>query len=315
MSTVHHSVILESEQRFGGRVPPRICGVFLSQLDVQIRHSISMAFRGASHARGRPPRWLQATSDIRFVQIEGRDTTVLHFEAPTFGDAAPELYEQGELWPRRPDHRHTGFEVFADLLRDIAAQNRESDRFDPALLRGFRGFGRVFDEFFREARIEDLRGDARDFAVLAPATIDSARRLGSEAPPARRVRVVGVLDMIRESTQTFAIRLESGEEVHGILVEGSLSSFSSLFNKRVAAEGRGVFRPSGGFLRLDADAIVPGEGVSEYFSRVPTPLARAVRKIEWQKPQTPSTGVNAFFGRWPGDESEEELLAALDELS
>lgn len=315
MSTVHHSVILESDQGFGGRVPPRVCGVFLSQLDVQIRHSISMAFRGASHARGRPPRWLEATSDIRFVEIEGRDTTVLHFEAPTFGDAAPELYEQVELWPSRPDHGHTGFEVFADLLRDLAAQNRESDRFDPALLRGFRGFSRVFDGFFREARIEDVRADARDFAVLAPATIDSARRLGSEAPPARRVRVVGVLDVIRESTQCFAIRLDSGEEVRGILAEGSLSRVSSLFNKRVAAEGRGIFRPSGRFLRLDADVIVPGEDVSELFSRVPMPLAKQTHKIQWQRPQTSSTGVNAFFGRWPGEESEEELLAALDELS
>jgi hypothetical protein len=314
MSTVHHSVILKSDQHFGNRVPPRACGVFLSHFGVQIRHSISMAFRGASHARGRPPHWLDATSDIRFVEIEGGDTTVLHFEAPTFGDAAPELYEQVEFWPSRPDHRHTGFEVFAELLRDIAAQNRESNRFDPALLRGFRGFSRVFDGFFREARIEDARTDARDFAVLTPATIDSARCLGAEAPPARRVRVVGVLDMIRESTQSFAIRLDSGDEIRGILAEGSLSRVSSLFNERVAAEGRGVFRPSGGFLRLDADVIVPGEGVSDLFSRVPIPLAKQTHTSQWQRTQTASTGVNAFFGRWPGEETEEELLAALDEL-
>lgn len=314
MSTVHHSVILESERHFGGKVPPRTCGLFLGQLDAQIRYSISMAFRGASRPRGRTPRWLERASDIRFVDLEGRDTTVLHFEAPTFGNAAPEIYEQTEFWPSRPDPALTGFEVFADVLRDITARNRDSDRFDPSLLRSFRGFGRVFDGTFHEARVEDLRGQQPEFAVLATPTIENAKQLGAEAPPARRVRVVGTLDMIRVSTQGFAIRIDSSEEVRGVLVEGDVDSLAPLLNKRVAAEGSAVFRPSSGFLRLDADAVVSGEGVSALFSRVPTPLSRATRRKGFARPQTPSTGVNAFFGRWPGDETEEELLAALDEL-
>ena len=33
------------------------------------------------------------------------------------------------------------------------------------------------------------------------------------------------------------------------------------------------------------------------------------------QPQTPTTGINAIIGRWPGDESEEEILAALEKLS
>lgn len=42
------------------------------------------------------------------------------------------------------------------------------------------------------------------------------------------------------------------------------------------------------------------------------PLSSARRR--WSRPQTPTTGVNAFFGRWPGDETEEELLDQLDSL-
>lgn len=315
MTAVHHTVVLESEQGFGARVPPRACGRFLGRLEAQLRASISMAFRGSSRARGRPPGWLERASDVRFVDLEGRGETILHFEAPAFGDAAPELYEQGELWPTRPEPTLTGFEVFSDVVRDIAARNRESERFDPALLRGFRGFGRVFDGVFREARIEDLRTGEPEFAVLGAAAIENARQLGAEAPPGRRVRVVGVLDMIRESTQGFAIRIDSGEEVRGVFVGGDLAAVAPLFDKRVAAEGTAVFRPSGGFLRLDAEAIVPGEDVSALFSRLPTPLSRTTRRRGLQRRQTPSTGVNAFFGTWPGDESEEELLAALDELS
>jgi hypothetical protein len=32
-------------------------------------------------------------------------------------------------------------------------------------------------------------------------------------------------------------------------------------------------------------------------------------------PQGPDSGINAIIGKWPGDESEEEILALLEELS
>ena len=34
----------------------------------------------------------------------------------------------------------------------------------------------------------------------------------------------------------------------------------------------------------------------------------------WQ-PQGPHSGVNAIIGRWPGDETDEQIAAALEELS
>jgi hypothetical protein len=51
-----------------------------------------------------------------------------------------------------------------------------------------------------------------------------------------------------------------------------------------------------------------------FFSKLPLAspvggLAEALRQ-----PQGPNTGAAAIFGKWPGDETEEELLAALEEL-
>lgn len=33
------------------------------------------------------------------------------------------------------------------------------------------------------------------------------------------------------------------------------------------------------------------------------------------QPQGPDSGINAIIGKWPGDESDEEILALLEELS
>lgn len=32
-------------------------------------------------------------------------------------------------------------------------------------------------------------------------------------------------------------------------------------------------------------------------------------------PQGPDSGINAIIGKWPGDESDEQILALLEELS
>jgi hypothetical protein len=48
---------------------------------------------------------------------------------------------------------------------------------------------------------------------------------------------------------------------------------------------------------------------------VRSPLVRRLDLKALHVPQGPDSGINAIMGKWPGDESEEEILAALEELS
>jgi hypothetical protein len=45
------------------------------------------------------------------------------------------------------------------------------------------------------------------------------------------------------------------------------------------------------------------------------PLVRRLDIASLHQPQGPDSGINAIIGKWPGDESEEEILALLEELS
>ena len=54
-----------------------------------------------------------------------------------------------------------------------------------------------------------------------------------------------------------------------------------------------------------------GEGCHEAAS----PADIAKRLAECRQPQTPTSGFAALMGTWPGDETEEELLAALEDIS
>ena len=208
----------------------------------------------------------------------------------------------------------TGFEVFAAILRDLAAADEDSERYDRGMLSAFRGFDRVLGRAFLEARVEERRERGGGYARLDTAMLETARRLGAHVPPPRAVRVVGKLDMIRKSTQTFTLQLDAGEEVRGLLIEGDIGNLTPLFGGRVTVHGRAVYRTSGRLLRLDAEAVFPGDKESAIWSKVPPPLERAVRTRDLRRPQTATTGINAFFGSWPGDETDEELLAALEAL-
>lgn len=314
MTVIAHSVTLVGANSYGSRLPPAPFGMFLSNLEAHIRSSVSLAFRGRSRSIGRPPAWLEAASDVRLVGLEGRDEPVLHFEAPTFSTAAPNLYAQGEFWTTRPRPDATGFEVFARVLRDVREANPESDLFEPRMLRGFRSFRRSIGTWFREARIEEVESASSRFVTLDAEAIDAATSLGSAAPPSRRVRVVGVLDMLRVSTQTFGLKLDTGDEVRGSIVETSGETLGRLLGERAVIDGRAVFRPSGRLLRVDADSILPGEDVSALFSRMPEAIGRRVLRSDVRRPQGPSTGVNAFFGRWPGEETDDQLLQELRDL-
>lgn len=122
--------------------------------------------------------------------------------------------------------------------------------------------------------------------------------------------------MIRVSTQSFAIHLDDGTKVRGVLAGSEVSALRALLNERVLVLGRAVYGRSGRVLRLDADSVEPGASLPSFWSQIPGSLERpALAAPEYQRPQTSTSGVKAFFGKWPGPESEEELLALLAKIS
>jgi len=315
MSIRVHEIQLRSERHFGGKLPPRYLGYLLAELPILVQQTISMALRNRSSLQGRRPQWLERAGDIRFVNHGGNDTSVLYFEAPTLGDAAREVYQQDEVWPSRPDGEDTGFDLLGDVLSDVAKNNSDSDHFDPTLLKRLMRFQRVFTGPFREIDITSRRYDARHPSRFTPATLQTVQTFLGDTPAPKRARIVGTLDMIRVSTQTFGVRLDTGEEVCGVMPDGSFDELKALLDQRVLILGKAVYRASGRLLRIDADSVTSGEGEPSLWSRVPKASTAKIDVSKLHKPQGPKSGVAAIMGKWPGTETEEEITAILEELS
>ncbi len=311
------TVTLRSDRAYRRRMPPAPIGHLILAIPTIVRQSVSMAFQRRSRPRGTPPRWLVAASDIRVVDVTGDDDAQVRFDVPRLGDAAGELYDQGELFPARPDPDDTGFDLLGDVLRDVASRNEDSDRFDPQLLKGLTGLRRVVGAEAGQVLISGRRYLPTSPAVVDRAVIDMAASLYAKTPSSQRVRVVGVLDTVRISTQTFGLKLEDGQEIRGVFPSEEFDQVVALFASKlpVVVRGKAIFRPSGQLLLVDADDVGAAVSETSIWSQVPRPHGDPIYTVSLRRRQGARSGLGAIIGRWPGDETDEEVAEALEALS
>lgn len=319
MSVVVHKVVLQNDEHFGRKLPPHHLGMLFAELPLAIRASVSMAFRNRSQAKGRRPGWLDRASDVRFVDHQGNGESVLFFEAPPLGEAAPDVYAQQSLFPEaddRPAKEDTAFDLFGDVLVDVQQRNADSSHYDPSLLHRITQFNRVFKKGpYTEVDFTSRRFPPESPARFTPEVVESAKVLLGRTPSPQRVRIVGQLDGLVASTQRFSVLLDSGDKVVGVFADEQMDAMQELWRKRVLVLGTAVYRASGRLLRIDAEAVKPGENEPTIFSRMPSPPSTKIDTSKLRKLQGPKSGISAIIGKWPGDETEEEITAILEELS
>ncbi|NQV25486.1 MAG: hypothetical protein HQ518_14090 [Rhodopirellula sp.] len=317
MTMQQHEICLESDQHFDGRLPTHHLGYLLSDLPVVIRGAVSMALRKRSKAPGKQPEWLKRASDLRFTGHSGNGATQLQFELPTLEQAASQIYQQKQLFESgRPDGSLTGLDLLRQVVRDIDALQADSDVLDPQLLRQVARFKRFFKAGpFSGFRIAGSATDSGGEVRFTRTTAENSLRLYGSTPTPQRARLVGHLDGLEASTQRFSLLLDSGERVTGVYPEEFSDRLQRLWRKRVLVLGTSVFRASGNLLRVEAESIDDGADASSLFSTPPVATGSRLDTSRLRKSQGARNGMAGIMGRWPGDETEEEIATALEQVS
>jgi hypothetical protein len=212
------------------------------------------------------------------------------------------------------DGSETAFGLMERTVALAADGRSESDLFDQPLLSTFRRFDRILAAGF--SSIELTNGDrARAPVVIDTGSIRAVDQLIRSTPAPQRARVSGTLDTIRHSDRMFTLILDGARAVKGIAEGVAAEQLAGLFGQSVVVSGTAVFRASGALLRIEAEAIEAADSDAEVWARTPTPLFQVMDAGGFRHPQGPRSGVNAVIGRWPGDETDEEITSALRELS
>jgi len=316
MNYQRQEIFVESRDGYGDRPPMEFCGSVFRGLTPMLGYSVRMAIEGASSSPGAPPAWLRRAADVRMIGVSGRDAaTIFHVEAPALGEAAKEIYLQNTLWETKPPESATAVNVVARAIDDIARADTESSRYDRQLLARIIRMRRLFDDRVVSIQFPGATINGGSSTLVTSQVVESATRLADRTPQPRQVRVTGLLDMIRHSTRSFGLKLEDGAEVRGVLeTHEQTEGLKQFLGEKVLVLGRAVYRPSGKLLRIDAEGFETGEGQPLLFAKIPPPRETRPTVARVNPALHQRQGVPAFFGTWPGEETDEDFERMLVEL-
>ena len=290
-------------------VPAAVLGDVLAALGEGVRRAAQLHVEGLSAGEGPEAVWLDSFSLLDVAGV-GPSSPVIKVEAPTFTEAAPAHFQADQQVPTLVgagplDVSLTAVDLFLSVLR-AALAGGEDPLMDRPMLDACVRFARSPGPAFGGVLLETATGVPR--VEIRAEEAARLERLRDETPRPRAVRVVGVLDAFSSERRALRLRLRDGTTFPGRTAALDPEALPGLLGARVAIEGRAFSRPSGRVSIVDVDYLGPArEHGDELFERVPGPLPAPLLQDE-------RSGVAAIFGTWPGDETDEELLAALERV-
>jgi hypothetical protein len=306
------------QEKPGVRIPAEALAKLLQALIQGARQSVRLRVEGESTRRGNPPAWLDNVTQFEVTGLE-TGSTVIDIDAPSLAEADPEMFATAgqttlfgeEKEPLQTDF--TGIDIFADSLKHALAEERDSVEFDKSILETILQCNAAIKDTYTSFEIRGLSWTSEPLRVSREG-LEKVGALYRDVPEPQLVRLVGRLDTISATQPWVVLQMDSGEKVRARLEPFDPQQMHSLFNKDVVVSGTAYFRASRRLLRVEAEFIAEAEGQQTLWRKVPTPAATRLQKGSLRVAQDESSGVSAFFGTWPGDESDKEMLDSLKKM-
>lgn len=277
---------------------------------------LRLSVEGTSTRRGRKPDWM--TDSTRFL-ITGlqEGSTIFPIEAPLLSETAKEAVQQQDLWRSKPNGEWTALTLLGDALADVSADDRESPRYDSGVLSAIESFRRVIENG-ETLRLRNKNTGEVAFDVKRT-HIQQAQRLKQETPPPFSVVLSGRLDVIGYSQRSFKLKTETGDTIRGVVqsTEIDAEKLGNLWSEEVTVQGQAHFTPGGSLRFVDARALRSAQTEDEFFNQSKTEIEEEAAEKQPLSERDLSefdagADIKKIRGTWPGDESIDDILGALD---
>lgn len=276
------------------------------------RLATRFAVEGESARKGPRPGWLDAACDFEITGLSA-GSAVIAMDARTLREVDQTRFGVGaqrSLFGEADDRfgEQTAIDIFGQLLTTILEGDPDDVIADRALLGSCARFARVSGGGFDGLRLEGLRGRSSPL-VITPKDAPRIELLRDETPRPQAARVTGTLDTVSASRSDVVLTLKDGTRVPGRMEEHNLDALRSLLGEEVVVSGVAHYRPSGRLLLLDVEDLAVARPEDRIFRKVP--VARKQKVVIEPAGSSEASGISAFFGTWPGEETDAELLEAL----
>ena len=311
MKTHKYQLIVKGLQSGDGTISVRSLLELLQQFTACAERGLRLAIEGQSVRRGVLPAWIERSTELVFTGLQ-KGSTILDFEAPVLGETIGDLLSQQDFWVHPPDPDDTAFSIVAKMVGDTTAENLESDYYDAGVLSSLLDLKHFFSA---KAQTVELiaPGRAGENFILNMPLIEKVERLKIRTPESQAFVVSGHLDQIRHSRRNFVLVVGDGQTIPGCIDEEfmSVEELRQLWGRKVSVKGIVHFKPSGHVRLLEAHLLKPMEDGEEIFAVTPHAQTEAEFVREITTISERRDWLKDIWGKWPGEEPIEELVAGL----
>ncbi len=270
--------------------------------------ALRLAIEGTSSKVGPLPKWVQASSEFVFRGIK-RGSTILEFEAPPLGETAREQIRQDGLWYSKPESEDTAISVLSQAVSAIKNGELESEKYDKAMLDTLLQFEQLLQQKTSIVKLIDIQNGTTMFAIDGDVLL-KMQKISASFPAPQPMVISGELDMMEKSTRKFKLRISDGHVVSGRVSEGSvgLQELKSMWGTKVTVRGTMHFTANGKPRLLEADLFRSYEEGDLLFEQIKITGDLKTQVHVARERVRNGNIVSEIWGKWPGDESIEELL-------
>lgn len=274
--------------------------------------ALKLAIDGTSSKKGQPPTWLKASVDFLITGLK-EGSTVLEMDCPTLRETAKEKIAQQDLWNIVPDANDTALSIVSRSLIETAKKNYNSNYFDAGLLKSFSSFESFLKRYSSSIDITTTKSRNENFS-LDIKRVEKIGLIEQSIPEPRKIIISGLFDLIEHSEGKFRLKIKTGETITGEIDRELVEKekMRTFWGKEVTIKGWAEFTPKNKIRYVKADLIKEFENGDEflnYSTRLQENLFVAEKISPGLIKESP---LKEIWGKWPGDESVDEVLAEID---
>lgn len=277
--------------------------------------ALRLSVEGASVRRGKIPRWLNNSLEFVITGIS-KGSTVLEVEAPTLAQAAPERVRQQNLWYTLPNPEDTAISLLSKSVLDATSGQLESEYYDRGVLSALLSFRPILKKYLDEVEV-DSQSKPGDNFKMGREQLEKISQMKAETPEPRAIVIAGSFNLIEHTPRRFQLGLEDGRRISGVVVPSFITEelMRTLWGAKVTVKGTAHFNPSSKMRFIEAQMIKPFEPGEEVFQNIPEPKALHGLIEQLKRKQEAKSPLMEIWGQWPGEESIEQILSVLKEIS
>ncbi len=304
-----HTIKLKGFQTENGKIPFSLLKGLGEQLTRLAESTLLSYVEGSSKIkRGKTPEWLSSAIEFNLTGIR-KGSTVLDIESPILSENIGNIqlpifqdFESTKL--KETSALDLSFFAYEQALKN----QEESYLLDKNLLKEITKLNRILQSDKAEIVFES-NGTKLE---ITRDTLSEIKVLEEKTPPSIKAKITGKLDVLQHSKSQLELVTE-GKKIRAKLSEKlNFDDVFQLFGEEVSISGEANFNPAGKITSFEIQAIKKAESEDEYFRNLPQPIFKEfdLKRIVEAKGYRGSN-IDKVMGKWPGDESTDELLELL----